>query len=80
MPNKETEKIIPEQEWEIIKFETRYNKPPIDGPYPKNIVKRRELLLSAQNFLAKYQVAQTKRCKQFFANLYKMTMEVYFVW
>ncbi len=78
--NKVIKKIIPEREWGIIKFETHYNKPPIDGSYPENIVKRRTLLLFAQCFLADYQTAETRKYKDFFRELYQVTMNTYFAW
>ena len=74
------EKIIPEQEWEIIKFETHYNKSPIDGLYPRDIVNKRALLLFAQCFLADYQTAKTRKYKNFFGELYRKTMNTYFAW
>jgi hypothetical protein len=73
-------KINPNREWEIIKFEIHYNKPKISGPYPENIVRRRELLLFAQNFLADYQVAKSRKYKNFFGELYRITMKTYFAW
>ena len=78
--NRTTKKIVPDREWEIIRFETQYNKPKISGPYPENIVRRRELLLFAQNFLADYQTAKTGKYKDFFRELYRLTMKTYFAW
>ena len=72
--------INPNREWGIIKFETHYNKPPIDGPYPRDIVNRRTLLLFAQCFLANYQNAETRKYKNFYGELYRMTMNAYFNW
>jgi hypothetical protein len=72
--------INPSQEWGIIKFETHYNKPQIDGPYPEDIVKKRELLLFAQCFLADYQSSKSKKYRNFFGELYRVTMDTYFVW
>lgn len=74
------EKIIPEQEWEIIKFETHYNKPLICGPYPRDIINRRTLLLFAQCFLADYEIAKTRKYKSFYGELYRTTMNAYFNW
>lgn len=72
--------INPNREWEIMKFEIHYNKPKIDGPYPEDIVRRRELLLLAQCFLADYQSAKPKKHKNFFGELYRLTMDTYFAW
>lgn len=66
------------QEWEIMKFETHYNKPQIDGSYPKDVVCRRELLLLAQCVLANYQSAKSKKYRNFFGELYLLTMDTYF--
>ena len=68
------------REWEIIKFETHYNKPKIDGPYPQDVVNRRTLLLFAQRFLVDYQSAKSKKYKNFFSELYRLTMDTYFAW
>ena len=73
-------KIDSNRGWETIKFETHYNKPLIGGPYPDNIVRRRELLLFAQCFLADSQVAKSKKYKNFFIELYQLTMKTYFAW
>lgn len=78
--NRVTNKIIPEREWEIINFETHYNKPSIDGPYPRDIGNKRTLLLFAQCFLTDYQSAKSRKYKNFFGELYRKTMETYFVW
>jgi len=72
--------INPDREWEIIKFETHYNKPAINGHYPDGIVRRRELLLFAQCFLADYQTTKSSKYKNFFTELYRLTMETYFAW
>lgn len=72
--------IIPNREWGIIKFETHYNKPPIDGHYPDGIVRRRELLLFAQCFLTDYQSAKLNKYKNFFCELYRVAMKTYFAW
>lgn len=74
------EKIIPDREWEIIKFATHHNKPDINEPYPEHIVNRRTLLLFAQRFLAEYRAAKTRKYKDFFRELYRITMKRYFVW
>jgi len=78
--NKVIKKIIPEREWEIIKFETHYNKPSIKGSYPRDIVNKRSLLLFAQCFLADYQSARLRKYKNFFGELYRKTMDTYFAW
>lgn len=69
-----------DREWEIINFETHYNKPDINGPYPQDIVNRRTLLLFAQCFLADYQTAKSSKHKNFFTELYRLTMKTYFAW
>ncbi|MBU0533561.1 MAG: hypothetical protein KJ887_02030 [Candidatus Omnitrophica bacterium] len=67
--------INPNREWETIKFETHYNKPQIDGPYPQDIINRRTLLLFAQRFLADYQSAKSRKYKSFFGELYQLTKD-----
>ena len=69
-----------QKEWKTIKFEIHYNKPSIDKPYPKDIVNRRELLLLAQSFLADFYTAKSKKYKNFFGELYRKTMQIYFAW
>jgi len=76
----EIKSINPNREWEIIKFETHHNKPSIDGPYPKDIVNGRTLLLFAQCFLADYQSAKTRKYQIFYGELYRTTMNAYFNW
>ena len=76
----EIKSINHNREWEIIKFETHYNKPPIDGSYPKDIINRRTLLLFAQCFLTDYQTAKIRKYKDFFRELYRITMKTYFAW
>ena len=72
--------LNPNQEWEIIKFETHYNKPKIDRPYPENIVRKRELLLLAQLYLADYQSTKSRKYKNLFRELYRLIMDKYFAW
>ena len=72
--------INAKREWEIIKFETHYNKPKINGPYPKDVVRRRELLLFAQCFLADYQFTKSKKYRSFLGELYRLTIDTYFAW
>lgn len=70
--------INPPREWEILKYELFENKPSIT-PYPEDIVRRRELLLLAECFLADYQSAKSKKDRNFFGELYRITMDTYFV-
>jgi hypothetical protein len=74
----QNDNINPSREWNIIKFETHYNKPQIYGPYPENIVCRRELLLLARCYLADYQSTKSRKYKNFFGELYRLTMDRYF--
>lgn len=40
------------KEWERLNYELLKSKPEIEGPYPSNIVRKRELLLFAQVHLS----------------------------
>lgn len=71
--------LNPNREWKILKNEIFNNKPQ-EAPYPQNVVKRRELLLFAESFLAKYQSAVSLKYKDFFRDLYRSTMKAYFAW
>lgn len=71
--------LIPEYEWKILKYELFDNKPDT-VPFPRNITKRRELLLIAQCLLSDYECAKTSKAKRFFSKLYKTTMNLYFNW
>ncbi len=71
--------IIPKCEWKILDFEVFENKPKI-APYPRNVVKRRELLLMAQSFLSNGQFAKSKKYKAFYKELYQKTIATYFAW
>lgn len=74
----EIKAINPNREWDIIKFEIFHNKPSISGPYPKDVVNKRSLLLFAQSFSAHYQTAKSKKYKDLFGELYRKTMGTYF--
>ncbi|MFA5772578.1 MAG: hypothetical protein WC974_07600 [Thermoplasmata archaeon] len=71
------------QEWKKLKFEIFENKPKIDGPYPPDIVKRRELLLFAQVHLTNISDAKNKkdgRIEGFETKLYNTVMSAYCNW
>ena len=72
-------KLNPKREWKILDFEVFHNKP-AGGPFPKDIVKRRELLLLAQCLLSDYEFTKSDKEKAFFGELYQKTMELYFNW
>jgi len=72
-----------EREWEKLKFEVFNNKPKIDGPYPPDIVKRREFLLFAEVHLANILGAKLKKDKwdeNFETEMYNKVMETYYSW
>ena len=54
-----------QKEWQKVSFETLKNKPSLNGCYPSNIVRIREVLLLAQIELAKI---GTKKIKDFTLN------------
>lgn len=67
--------------WEKLDFELTENRPKIDGPYPPDVVRRRELLLLAQAHLNKISSAKTNKNSQmeeFHAELYKTIMDNYY--
>jgi len=71
------------QEWKKLKFELFENRPKIDGPYPQNIVKRREFLLFAQVHLNNILDAKLKKDiwnERFETEMYNKTMEIYYSW
>ena len=68
-----------ESEWNVLDFEVFKNKPKI-APYPPDVVKRRGLLMMAQVFLSNYQFEKRKSRKDFFGELYRITMKTYFAW
>lgn len=72
-----------EQEWRKIKFEIFENKPKIDGPYPPDIVKRREFLLFAEVHLNNILDAKIKKDKwdeKFETEMYNKVMGIYYGW
>ena len=68
------------REWKILNFEVFENRPKTNKPYPTGIVKRRELFLLAQCYLADYGFAKSKKYKSFFGELYRITMKTYLKW
>lgn len=70
-----------EQEWKKLTFETIYNKPKLNSPYPSDIVKRREYLLFAEVYLGKTLEDRSRKdryYKQFETEIYNKTMETYY--
>jgi hypothetical protein len=68
------------REWKILNFEVFENRPKTNKPYPAGIVKRRELLLLAQRYLAEYEFTKSQKYKSFFGELHRITMGTYFAW
>ena len=72
-----------DREYKKNYYEMHVNKPAIDGPYPPEIVKRRELLLFAQVHLGNILGAKIKKDKveealqEFY---YWFTMKEYYNW
>ena len=65
------------KEWEVLKYELFENKPN-EIPFPERIVRKRELLLLAQNLLTDYEFTKTE-CERFiYGFVYKETMKEYF--
>jgi hypothetical protein len=72
-----------EEEYKRLKFELFKNKPKISGPYPPEIVKRREFLLFAQVHLSNILGAKLKRDEwneRFETEMYHKVMEIYSNW
>lgn len=72
-----------DNEWKKLQYEIIYNKPQIDGPYPQEIVDKRELLLYAQVELEKAQTAyNSNKCNLFELHsiLYYIIMNRYYKW
>lgn len=70
-----------EQEWKKLEIELFENKPKIDGPYPTDIVKRRELLLYAQVHLANILDAKSRKDRWdewFETEMYNRVMKIYY--
>lgn len=63
-----------QKEREKLSFEVIHNKPKIDGLYPLNIIKTRELLLIAETELAKI---GTGKNKKFHTEIYQKIMGFY---
>jgi len=66
-----------DHEWEVVLRET-HNKPDIDGPYPPEVVKRREIILLAQSLLADYQTTTDPLRQTALAYAYQTFMKFYF--
>lgn len=70
-----------EQEWGKLRFKIIENKPKIDGPYPPDIVRRRELLLFTQVHLCNILDAKSKEDKWaegFETEIYSKVLEIYY--
>jgi len=67
------------EEWHILNSET-FEALSTIIPDSKRIINKRDLLLMAQAFLANYQFSKSKKKKEFFALIYKKTMENYYKW
>jgi hypothetical protein len=63
-----------QKEWERIGFETLENKPKIESPYPRAVMRMRELLLFAQVALGKVEAGENI---VFNEELYQKTVSVY---
>jgi len=71
-----------DEEFKRIDYELRVNRPK-STPYPRDVVKRRELLLFAQVHLSNILEAKLKRNKweeDFEENMYKIVMSNYYGW
>ena len=64
-----------QKEWKKLISESTQNKPNIEGVYPPNIVRNRELLLLAQLELGKIEVGKNIK---FHTEIYKIIMNHYF--
>jgi len=62
-----------EQEWEKLRSLSIKDRPQIDGHYPSDIVKRRELLLIAQVYLSNLINAKNKKNR----SLEKLESKIY---
>lgn len=70
-----------EQEWGKLRFKIIENKLKIDGPYPPDIVRRRELLLFAQVHLCNILDTKSKEDKWaegFETEIYSKVLEIYY--
>lgn len=70
-----------EQEWGKLKSKIIENKLKIDGPYPPDSVRRRELLLFAQVHLCNILDAKSKEdkwAKGFETEIYSKVLEIYY--
>jgi len=71
------------QEWKRLNFELLENKPSSDGPYPVEVVKRRELLLFAQVHLSNIMDAKKnndRKAEYFETEMYRIIMSTYYDW
>ena len=72
-----------DKEYKKIGYELFDNKPAITGPYPTNIVKRREFLLFAEVHLGNILGAKLKHDKwdeRFETKMYNKVMKIYYNW
>ena len=70
-----------EKEWKKLKYEVLKNKPPLDSPYPPDIVKQREFLLLAQVHLSNILYAKSRKDKwheKFETEMYNKVMNNYY--
>ena len=64
-----------QDEWKRLIFESTRNKPNIEGVYPCNTVRNRELLLLGQVELGKIEYGKDKK---FHVEIYQNIMKYYF--
>ena len=72
-----------EKEFDTVNFELRENRPNISGPFPNEVVRRRELLLEAQVILGNVLSAKQGRDineERFYETVYYRTMDAYYNW
>ncbi|MDD5529719.1 MAG: hypothetical protein PHX21_06775 [bacterium] len=72
-----------DREYKKNYYEIHENKPVFDGPYPPEIVKRREFLLFAQVHLGNILGAKLKKDKWeecFETEMYNKVMGIYYNW
>jgi len=72
-----------EQEYKRLIFELLENKPKINGPYPPEIVKKREFLLFAEVHLANILDAKRRKDKwdeDFETEMYNKVIGIYYNW
>ncbi len=71
------------KEWQKLNYEIYENRPKTDKPYPRDMVKRRELLIYAQVHLA--EISWAKKCKDWeterlHTEAYNLVMQKYYEW